>query len=656
METNNSTIFGLIIIIFFLIIIIYSLYYIFKFIIRKVIEYRTLLLYKKCIINKFGDTFNRNMLLLNKKNITKYIASYKNGMNSFKSGNYEVAIKEILQAVEFNKYDENLFYVLGKCYYYLDSFDQSIDNYNVALSIKINEKWYLDLGYSYFYNKDYKNCIIFLKKYIKTVNNDREVDFLIALCYYYMVEYNKAQNKISKLLTLFPNQYKYWQLSSILNENLNYHKQALVDIEKAININADIQDLYIIKTRLLIELKEYENSLINAKIIVQLSKNQIEYTQYQIPAYYYLNNFEKVLNIAELLLANNIDLTTENLVYLGNSYYKLNREDDASNCYDKIKYYTKNDELNHFKGNLFFKKEKYFEAEECYKLISLNYEIKNDYQLNYAITEIKLMKFESALDLLNRYISRNKNDGYALFSRGITNYFLRKYQNALNDFENSIVNNYTPSKGLYYFRMLCNIKMNYNDKVEEDINNLLKYPGNYLYFREFAFYYFGINQYHNSIKYANESLKLKTDQNELIILIFANYYHLNHYNDVEEILKKHESVISESKIGQLYFGAYCIIIGNYVQAINTFSTLINNNILLFHSHFNRGLVYFKTNEKANSDYDFNYITDNLANHNMRKDTKVCLKYFDHTTLPYLENLDFRIDNTKFILFSFDSYR
>lgn len=125
-------------------------------------------------------------------------------------------------------------------------------------------------------------------------------------------------------------------------------------------------------------------------------------------------------------------------------------------------------------------KEAILDFEDCIKRYGDNYVMDHTYNFYIAISYLQLNEFENAELLLESYVNENfKNLGEewghptALFYLGISKFELKKYSEAIHQFDRAL-NLHPDLLEAYYYKMICLKNLNEKEKVKECYNKFSK--------------------------------------------------------------------------------------------------------------------------------------------------------------------------------------
>ena len=120
----------------------------------------------------------------------------------FQSQNYSEALVLLLQLYEEGENDDNLFYLIGQCYRYLDKYPQSIHYLQIASDMNQSAPYLLALGIALQLDEQYDQAIFIFKKAIEVDKNYLLSYNSLALTYKRKGEYKIAADIYENVLKI----------------------------------------------------------------------------------------------------------------------------------------------------------------------------------------------------------------------------------------------------------------------------------------------------------------------------------------------------------------------------------------------------------------------------------------------------------------------
>ena len=233
--------------------------------------------------------------------------------------NYSSAINYLNEAEKFEKRD-SLYTLMSYCYLILNDFEKSLEKSNTALNINPkNDYGYFLRGYS-------KSMIpISSEEKNKIFNTSEKSDSL---------KYEKFKEKytfidnqvyniknaiidLNKAIDLNPGEADYYNLRGNFFEELFQFQKALQDFDKAISLNPKNPDFFLDRSLLYQELKNYQKSLSDLDEAIKLDKdNPVLYANRGFLKIYHFD--KKIDGCEDLFKATNLGWYIENYESLCN--------------------------------------------------------------------------------------------------------------------------------------------------------------------------------------------------------------------------------------------------------------------------------------------------------------------------------------------------
>ena len=167
----------------------------------------------------------------------------------------------------------------------------------------------------------------------------------MAVCYEALENYDKAVEYYSEGINLNPDDYlAYWNRARTYAYNLNDNEKALIDFNKAIELDSNGDKIYQ-RGNFYNEIGEYNKALLDYNKAIELDPDDMEYLYFRARTYHELKEYTKA--ISDLLIITQLDkdgsyIKNERYVLndLGTYYKRLENYDKA------LEYYTKEINLN----------------------------------------------------------------------------------------------------------------------------------------------------------------------------------------------------------------------------------------------------------------------------------------------------------------------
>ncbi|MEI0485340.1 tetratricopeptide repeat protein [Brachyspira intermedia] len=313
---------------------------------------------------------------------------------------FEEAIKLCDEAIEKDDKDEDAYFQKASCYFRLEDYNTTIENYNKVTEINPNDIGvYLVVG----------NIMGILKQH-------REA-----------IEY------ANKIIKLDGKNEKAYLLKAMSNFNLKLYKKSIKYCDKIIGLNPNNESGYFYKAKSYFELKDYILAIENYNKVIELNPNDEE-------AYFNIGFCKIILGQykqAILCLNKTIELDNENKgAYLFRAYCRIHLQFymGAIDDLNHLLYTGDIEELGYFlmaQCNFYFKNYK----QSIYyldKSIELNPLLQECYY-NRGICNYLLKQYVYAIEDFNKTIELNAKNINAYFFRGIVKIHLEN-ENTIEDF------------------------------------------------------------------------------------------------------------------------------------------------------------------------------------------------------------------------------
>ena len=183
--------------------------------------------------------------------------------NLFQKGEYNQAFDKFFEALKYNEENDEVYYQLGKCNYYIKSFQDSIAHFKRAIAIKPQEsRYYFGLGCACDEMGSFKNAKLAFYDAININPMNTQARIAYAIMLTKELEYAQSIEQFSEVLKYIPN-----DADTIYNLALAY--ELVGDIERAIKFYKKALDVD----------KEHKEALHNLELILgepyQIEDNQI---------------------------------------------------------------------------------------------------------------------------------------------------------------------------------------------------------------------------------------------------------------------------------------------------------------------------------------------------------------------------------------------
>lgn len=306
-------------------------------------------------------------------------------------------------------------------------------------------------------------------QYIEYVKKNANGQDMSGMLYTYALDLHK-QNKLDDAITIYNELLKSDTTGEV------YINLAIAQNQKE-NYDAAINTLNLAKTK-------FPNNTQIATTMANIKEGALNAKLSKAAEYY--NNKEYQKAIAEYLKIQ--PATVDTMLGVASAYQNMNDNANAIEYYKKALSLKPTDsEIAYYIGALYADEERYTDSETYLKkAIALN---KNNQQaqellgqiqeqnkataLNDAIEFYDAQKYDESLALLNKVLSTDANNTYALYYRGMIYDSQKKLNEAINDFKKVLSQNSTDFLILNYM-------------IAADYDTLEKYKEAYNYYSAFA--------------------------------------------------------------------------------------------------------------------------------------------------------------------------
>ncbi len=282
---------------------------------------------------KYDEAINIFKRLLDSHSYAKE-ANEEIGYIYFMQADYNSSVKYYQHAVEFNPLDEDNWYALGLCYYYLGRFYKAIDCLNNCISLyEEHTLAYQFLGNSYASLGRLKQALRFYLKSIKYDNDNPAVYFNVGTIYGELGEFESAIEYFEDALEFDKKYISAYLGLGICYKNLGKAKLAKQWFEKAIEVSPRSADVWFERAKLHADLLEISQAIFSFEKSIKYSNFfppfVYEYSQFLIK----IGALKKAKNELELLLDINPEFA-EPYYILAKIEARLNR---YQSCFANLK-------------------------------------------------------------------------------------------------------------------------------------------------------------------------------------------------------------------------------------------------------------------------------------------------------------------------------
>ncbi len=220
---------------------------------------------------------------------------------------YPKAISDLDHALKLAPNNSQYYSDRGYSYLMLDNFSSALSDYNQAINLNPEEydNYYMR-AFAFAQNEDYDNAI---KDYSKCIESDSYLEYGYhgrGSIYYYTRRYNEAISDFKNAILENPNQANTYAILGLCFECINDFKNALMNYDKAIELDQDLinikNDRDNLKARLKIKIDLDEN---NTSSVLQV------FVRFLDAAKINEDSCKEILNIYVAIKANGLDKIKE---------------------------------------------------------------------------------------------------------------------------------------------------------------------------------------------------------------------------------------------------------------------------------------------------------------------------------------------------------
>ncbi|MFA7627375.1 MAG: tetratricopeptide repeat protein [Candidatus Kapaibacterium sp.] len=253
---------------------------------------------------------------------------------------------------------------------------------------------------------------------------------------------NSAMSDFNKVIELRPEFVSAYTYRAAINLSLKKKQEAIADYDKFIKFAKDKSDGYLARARAYAELKMAGRAIDDYKNYLKIKKDEFDVHLEMATMYEQINDAANAINSAHAAFKS--DTSSPRAAYLLGRYYFMTAKFDSAEFWlDKaimnpnIQMITAVDAFN-TKGSLYFYNKNY---EEALKSFLKAYKANDKYEpviVNLALVYRNLGQYENELEMIDKVISFNDKNAENWYIRGICNHNLKRYKEAVQDFEKAL--------------------------------------------------------------------------------------------------------------------------------------------------------------------------------------------------------------------------
>jgi len=297
-----------------------------------------------------------------------YALFFNRGLTHQSLDQFENAIKDFNYALHLvdgeNSNVSSIYYSLGKSYWHIGKFEESIKNLDIAIDLNPNDdRYFFYRGASYQELNRYEDSIENFDNAIDLNPNDDRYFFYKGLSLYFLDENENAIQAFDASIEILSDvgDYFYYRAKAKLHSTKIYKINEIIeDLNKSVSLLDDSAFKNIVLFERALQFKdngEYENCLEDLSYLIKQSA-ELKYIEERIPIYLDLHKYEKALK--DILQCCELD-PENSLKYKGyainfrqpNPYNGYNLWDDQKIEEAKKNWTNKGDHYDHWKHNDF---------------------------------------------------------------------------------------------------------------------------------------------------------------------------------------------------------------------------------------------------------------------------------------------------------------
>lgn len=359
---------------------------------------------------------------------------------------------------------------------------------------------------------------------------------------------------------------------------------ALEYMQKAIDINASIPDLYMQRANIYITITQYQKAIDDFTKALDLNKNLTQIYALRGHLYYQTEAYSQALSDYTNALKytpGDIDILNMRInIYLKDQKYQQALDDINQLVED----HPDNGTYHKIGGDTCFLMHNYDEAIIFYtnaieKLTDTTEKL-NTY-LCRGNCYLQLTKFYDAISDYNYYLESEQTNGESFYNRGLCFLQITNYANGESDFTNAIGLNYSSDES-YFQRGLCRYaQQNYNGAIED----LKKYETASSDSTDVSFIYYLADSYYKNNQPALAAPYFQKCIENKFMAGTCNYYLAGIALDAED----------------------------YEASINYYTKAIESKSQIIPSTFNRAIAYLHIGDTNSATKDFQAVIDDGSN-------------------------------------------
>lgn len=229
--------------------------------------------------------------------------NYKSGMKAFEAGDYEVAASELSEAINQDPEENDYYLAYGDVLIALEEYEEAINYFEQVITDEDkkedkenNKKAYYGIGISFYYMEQYNNAIEQFNKAISIeVLKDWDVDILEykADAQLQASLYMEAKDAFDTLIDMDDGVGQFYKKRAIVYKELGDYEKAMEDIDMAIELEPSNYGYYFDKYFILVDLNEEDEAKVTLQSTMNIEANDETDRFNNAKANYYLENYDE---------------------------------------------------------------------------------------------------------------------------------------------------------------------------------------------------------------------------------------------------------------------------------------------------------------------------------------------------------------------------
>lgn len=393
------------------------------------------------------------------------------GEANLQNKNFHSAKEKFTKALKIDSQNLNTLFNRGIANYELKQFDLAKTDFEKVLSKdpnfddEINN--YLAKTNSHLGN--HEESLNFAEKYYENNQSNYDAIYFLARAKYFNKEYNHALKLTNELCNKYPEDFNIRYLRSLICYHSKNYLDAIVDIEKAIEISPLYDFAFNLRGLINISLYNYKEALDDFDYAIKLNPNIVIYYFNKAKMQYKIGDLidaHKTLTKALSLDEENLDvrILRAEINVLSENYNEA--LDDYQNVLpktaNKLRLLKRIAEIKFYNFD-FEGSEQHLK--ECLEIDKNNCEI----LLYLANINVKMNKNDVAMEYLQKALDINSGFKPALLHKGLLELFLKKYEDSINTF-NKLLNLDPQNKRVRMYKAKAELLNNQIDEATKTIS------------------------------------------------------------------------------------------------------------------------------------------------------------------------------------------